>query len=208
MEKTKKEKKGFKFYLNLFWATFSLSAFTVGGGYVIVPLMRKKFVEDLGWIDEPEMLDLVALSQSAPGAMAVNCSILVGYRVAGILGALVTTFGTVLPPLIIISIIQIFYEAFRDNLYVNLVLRSMNAGVAAVIADVVISMSWNIFKSKKVLSILIMFAAFIIAYVLDVNVVYVILGAAVIGCVTTLIGMRKVKKSLDQKSGTGKDGEQ
>ncbi len=96
--------RNFKFYLKLFWSTFTLSAFTIGGGYVIVPLMRKKFVEELKWIDEEEMLNLVAISQSAPGAIAVNTSIMVGYRIAGVFGAFVTILGTVLPPLIIITV--------------------------------------------------------------------------------------------------------
>jgi len=79
-------KKDIKFYWTLFYSTFSLSAFTIGGGYVIVPLMRKKFVEELDWIDEEEMLNLVAISQSAPGPIAVNTSIMVGYRLAGVRG--------------------------------------------------------------------------------------------------------------------------
>ena len=91
-----------KIYQKLFTSTFQLSACTFGGGFVIIPLMRKKFVEELHWIEEQEMLDLTAIAQSSPGAIAVNASILVGYHVAGISGALVTLIGTVLPPLIII----------------------------------------------------------------------------------------------------------
>ena len=112
-----------KDYLTLFTSTFTLSAFTFGGGFVIIPLMRKKFVEQLHWIDEEEMMDLTAIAQSSPGAIAVNASILVGYRVAGVPGALVTVLGTVLPPLIILSIISFFYTAFRDNRIVALVMR-------------------------------------------------------------------------------------
>ena len=101
-----------KDYLTLFTSTFTLSAFTFGGGFVIIPLMRKKFVEQLHWIDEEEMMDLTAIAQSSPGAIAVNASILVGYRVAGVPGALVTVLGTVLPPLIILSIISFFTLRF------------------------------------------------------------------------------------------------
>ena len=85
----------------LFLSTLELSACTFGGGFVIIPLMRKKFVEELGWIEEQEMLDLAAIAQSSPGSIAVNVSILVGYRVAGVPGALLTTLGSVLPPLVI-----------------------------------------------------------------------------------------------------------
>ena len=94
--------KNRKFYLKLFLSTFYLSAFTFGGGYVIVPLMRKKFVNEYGWIDENEMIDLIAIAQSAPGVIAINASLIIGYKLAGILGAIVALVGTVLPPLIII----------------------------------------------------------------------------------------------------------
>lgn len=142
-------KKDKKTFIKLFTSTFYLSAFTFGGGYVIIPLMKKKFVDDLKWIEEEEMLNLTAIAQSSPGAVAVNASILLGYRIAGILGALVTILGTILPPLIIISIISFFYEAFSANVVVNAVLKGMQAGVAAVIADVVISLGHNVTKEKK-----------------------------------------------------------
>ena len=99
-------KKDLRFFWTLFVSTFTLSAFTFGGGYVIVPLMRKKFVETLKWIEEDEMMDLISIAQSAPGPIAVNSSIIIGYRLAGIPGALVTTFGTVLPPMVILAVIS------------------------------------------------------------------------------------------------------
>ena len=129
-----KEKKK---YWTLFLSVMQLSAFTFGGGFVIIPLMRKKFVEKLHWLDEQEMLDLTAIAQSSPGAIAVNASILVGYRVAGVPGALLTVAGTILPPLVIIAVISMFYTAFRDNVFVGMAMNGMLAAVAAVICDVV-----------------------------------------------------------------------
>ena len=114
-------------YAKLFGETFRLSACTFGGGFVIIPLMRKRFVEELNWIEEQEMLDLTAIAQSSPGAIPVNASILVGYHVAGIPGALITVLGTVLPPLVIISVISFFYAAFRDNPVVNLAMTGLSA---------------------------------------------------------------------------------
>lgn len=179
-------KKDFAFYRKLFAATFSLSAFTFGGGYVIIPLMRKKFVEQFHWIEEEEMLDLTAIAQSAPGAIAVNASILIGYRLAGFAGAMVTVAGTVLPPLIILSLISLAYTAFQTSLIVKLVLRGMQAGVAAVIADVTLSMGWDVLKGKKWLPILIMFGSFLAAAVFDVNVIVIILVCALIGLLAIL----------------------
>ena len=114
-------------YRTLFLSTLKLSAFTFGGGFVIIPLMRKRFVEQLGWIEEQEMLDLTAIAQSSPGAIAVNASILVGYHVAGVAGALLSIIGTILPPLVIISVISMFYKAFRDNAIVSMAMTGMLA---------------------------------------------------------------------------------
>jgi chromate transporter len=173
--------KNLKFYLQLFWSTFSLSAFTIGGGYVIVPLMRKKFVEELKWIDEEEMLNLVAISQSAPGPIAVNTSIMVGYRIAGILGSFITILGTILPPLIIITVIAQFYASFKENVIVNALLLGMRAGVAAVIIDVIIKMVKDIVKTRNKISIMIMIISFIAAAVLDINAALIIIVSGAFG---------------------------
>ena len=184
--KNKKEK-----YIKLFLSTFYLSAFTFGGGYVIISLMKKKFVDDLKWIEEEEMLNLTAIAQSSPGAVAVNASILVGYKIAGIFGALVSIIGTILPPFIILSIVSIFYTAFRENIVVNSVLKGMQAGVAAVIADVVINMASNISKEREIISIVVMMGAFIATYFFKVNVMYIILVCGIIGALKVVIKAKK-----------------
>lgn len=179
-------KHDIKFYWKLFIYTFQLSAFTFGGGYVIVPLMKKKFVEKLGWIDEREMLDFTAIAQSSPGAMAVNASVLLGYHLSGISGALVAIFGTVLPPLLLLSVISIGYSAFISNEIVKNVLRGMQAGVCAVIIDVVIDMSRVIIKDKKITPIMLMLAAFIAVTVFNINVVLVILISGLAGLLSAI----------------------
>ena len=172
-------------YKKLFFSTFKLSACTFGGGFVIIPLMRKKFVEELGWIQEDEMMDLAAIAQSSPGAIAVNASILVGYHVAGIPGAMLAVLGTVLPPLIIISIISMFYQAFRDNAYVNMAMAGMLCGVAAVICDVVINMAKNIFQKKRLLPVIVMLGSFIAVRFLSVDIISIIIICGVIGAADT-----------------------
>lgn len=189
-------KKDFSFYRHLFTSTFSISAFTFGGGYVIIPLMRKKFVEQFHWIEEEEMLDLTAIAQSAPGAIAINASILVGYRLAGFWGAMVTVAGTILPPLIILSVVSLAYAAFQSSLIVKLLLRGMQAGVAAVIADVTITMGWDILKRKKPLPILIMLGSFLAACVFNVNVMLIILVCAIIGLLATIHDERNGKAGV------------
>ncbi len=187
-------------YWKLFTSTFMLSAFTFGGGYVIIPLMRKKFVDQLHWLEEEEMLDLTAIAQASPGALAVNASILIGYRIAGILGALVTVLGTVLPPLIILSVISVFYDFFRNNWVVNLLLKGMAAGVVAVIFDVVLNMGGDVLKKKQILPIIIMVGAFIATALFSINVVLIILVCGLIGAAATFIHSYKEKNRNGGKS--------
>ena len=182
-------------YKTLFLSTLKISACTFGGGFVIIPLMRKKFVEQLGWIDEQEMLDLTAIAQSSPGAIAVNASILVGYHVAGVVGALMTVLGTVIPPLVIISVVSLFYQAFRDNAIVNLAMAGMLCGVAAVIFDVVINMAKTVFQQKKVLPVAVLLGAFIAVRFFDVNIIAVILICGVIGALETWHREKQLKEA-------------
>lgn len=107
------------------------------------------------------MLDLVAIAQSSPGAIAVNGAIVVGYKIAGIPGLLVSILGTVIPPFIIISAISVFYEIFQSNIYVKLILDGMQAGVGAVICSVVYDMSKDLIKTKSWMNNAIMMIAFV-----------------------------------------------
>ena len=113
--------------------------------------MKKKFVEELKWLEEDEMLDITAITQSSPGPLPINASVIIGYRMYGILGALVAILGTAIPPMVIISIISIFYTQFRENKYIAIALQVMRAGVAAVIMDVTINLAKNVLKTKSTL---------------------------------------------------------
>ena len=169
----------------LFKSMFVLSSCTFGGGFVIVSLMKKKFVEELQWLDEDEMLDVTAITQSAPGPLPVNASVIIGYRMAGILGSLSAVFGTILPPMIVLSIISLFYNQFRTNKYIAVALQVMRAGVAAVIFDVVINLAKNVFKTRRILYIAMMIIAFVCTYFLGVS--------AMIGLLDLLVSVLKEK---------------
>lgn len=184
-------KRDLKLYWTLFSSTFFLSAFTFGGGFVIVPLMKKKFSDELHWIGEKEILDLTAIAQSSPGPIAVNAAILIGHRIGGMAGALVSILGTVLPPLIIISVIASAYTAFRDNAIVGACLKGMQSGVAAVIADVVVGLGSKIVKSRSLFQIGLMIAAFLATWVFGVNVALIILACGVLSAAVTLVKERK-----------------
>ena len=105
-QKKAKIKRNRQTLWKLFTSTLYISTFTFGGGFVIVTFMKRKFVDEFLWIDEEEMLDLTALAQSSPGAIAVNASILVGWHVAGLPGMLIAVLGTILPPMLILTVIS------------------------------------------------------------------------------------------------------
>ena len=189
-EKTDKpQKKGD--LRTLFFTTLYISAFTFGGGFVIVTFMRRKFVEELGWIDEKEMLDFTALAESCPGAVAVNTAILVGWKICGPAGMIIAVLGTILPPMVIISVISLFYAAFAENIWVAAALRGMQSGVAAVILDVACDLGSGVLKEKSILSAIVLAAAFFCSFFLDVSVVWIILAAAAAGIVNLIILRRR-----------------
>lgn len=189
-----KEKQSKSFILwNLFKSMFVLSSCTFGGGFVIVSLMKKKFVEELGWLDEDEMLDITAITQSSPGPLPVNASVIIGYRMCGILGSIVAILGTIIPPMVIISIISIFYTEFRTNKYIAIALQVMRAGVAAVIFDVVINLMKNVIKTKRYLYIAMMLVGFVATCLLKVSAMNIILVCLSIGIVDLILELNKNK---------------
>ena len=175
----------------LFLATLYISTFTFGGGFVIVTFMKRKFVDSLKWLSEEEMLDFAALAQASPGAIAVNAAILVGWRVCGFAGMAVAVLGTILPPMVILSVMSLFYAAFAANRWVALALKGMQAGVAAVILDVACGLGAKVAKERSALSLALMAGAFLANFVFDVNVIFIILAAALAGVGKTLWLRRK-----------------
>ncbi|WP_077611390.1 chromate transporter [Clostridium sp. Marseille-P2415] len=175
-----------KILKKLFISTLYLSTFTFGGGYVIVTLLKNKFVDELHWINEEEMLDLVAIAQSSPGAIAVNGAIVVGYKLAGFWGVMCAVFGAIIPPFIILTLVSFFYQAFKSNFIIQSMLSGMKAGVGAVIVSVVYDMGSSIVKTKDFILFSIMAIAFIANYFFHVNVIYIILSVAIIGAIRTI----------------------
>lgn len=179
----------------LFVTSLYISAFTFGGGFVIITFMKRKYVDEFHWIDDKEMLDLTALAQTSPGAIAVNAAILVGWRVGGVPGAALAVLGTVIPPMIIILVISLFYAAFAANKYVALVLKGMQAGVAAVILDVVCNLGKKVAERKSIIDLFIVLGAFAATFFFKVNVVFIILIAGLIGVLrATLLKPKGVEK--------------
>ena len=190
------DKKNPKVLWTLFKSMFMLSACTFGGGFVIVSLMKKKFVEELKWLEEDEMLDITAITQSSPGPLPVNASVIIGYRMYGIIGSLVAILGTIIPPMVIISVISLFYNEFRENRYIAIALQVMRAGVAAVILDVTINLAKNVIKTKRFMYIAMMIIAFVSTYFFKVSAMLIILICLSIGIIDLFASMRKKEAEL------------
>jgi chromate transporter len=168
-------------YRTLFLSTLYLSAFTFGGGYVIVSLLQKKFVDQLHWIDQEEMLDLVAIAQSSPGAIAINGSIVIGYKLGGWKGVAAAVAGAVIPPFLIMAVISFFYQAFISNYYIKTLLAGMAAGMSAVIISAVYDMASGIVRGHDTVQIVVMMLAFIANFCFGISVLWCILAAGAVG---------------------------
>ena len=187
------QKKNLEQLWILFKSMFLLSACTFGGGFVIVSLMKKKFVEELKWLEEDEMLDITAITQSSPGPLPVNASVIIGYRMQGIPGSLAAVLGTILPPMFVISLICVFYTEFRQNLYIAAALQVMRAGVAAVILDVTWNLAKNVWNSHSVFYTSLMVLSFCGAYFFGVSAMIIILICLVIGITEAVLTSYKKK---------------
>ena len=187
------QKKNLEQLWILFKSMFLLSACTFGGGFVIVSLMKKKFVEELKWLEEDEMLDITAITQSSPGPLPVNASVIIGYRMQGIPGSLAAVLGTILPPMFVISLICVFYTEFRQNLYIAAALQVMRAGVAAVILDVTLNLAKNVWNSHSVFYTSLMVLSFCGAYFFGVSAMIIILICLVIGITEAFLTSYKKK---------------
>lgn len=154
---------------------------------MIVSLMKKKFVDEKKWLEEDEMLDITAITQSSPGPLPVNASVIIGYRMAGIAGSLTAIAGTILPPMIIISLISLCYEQFRTNEIVALALQVTRAGVAAVILDVALNLAGNIIKLHNAFYLGMMILCFIAVVFFNVSAMAVILTCLAVGIVSAVI---------------------
>lgn len=161
----------------LFKANVIISCLAVGGGYVVIPLIKKQFIDDKKAFSFDTLMEMAAVAQSTPGAIAINLAALTGYKIAGLTGAVVSCIAAVLPPLIIMSIVAMCYERIIHNQQVNTALKGMIAAIAAIIIDVVYDMGKNVARSKEATDIGLAAAVFLAAFVFNVNAILLIIAA-------------------------------
>ena len=182
------EKKSKKL-LTLFLTFLKIGAFTFGGGYAMIPLIQKEIVENKKWLTDDDILEIIAISESTPGPIAINSATFVGYRVCGFWGAALSTFGVVLPSFVIIFLISLVLREFQDIKTIQYAFNGIRAGVLALIFKAL----WSMYtKCKKgVVAYIVMALAFLLTAFLKVNVLIVIIGCAAIGLVSSLIFKRR-----------------
>lgn len=168
-------------YWELFFTFLKINTVTFGGGYTIVPVIRDEFMKKKKLIGEEEMLDLVALGQSGPGPMAISTSLLTGYRVLGPMGAIVSLIASVLPCLVIISVLYYVYDAFSTNVWVKAALDVMAGAISAVLVVTTFNMAKGALKKHTIFGSILMVSAFIASFFFKVHTGLVILIAGLIG---------------------------
>lgn len=166
-------------YLAALSIFFKIGLFTIGGGYAMIPLIEDEIVTKRNWISKEDFLDLLAIAQSAPGVMAINIAIFIGYKLRGIRGSLATTLGVVLPSFIIILAIAMFFHNFKDNLIVERIFKGIRPAVVALIAAPTFSMA----KMAKInrYTVWIPIVSALLIWLLDFSPVWIIIAAGVGG---------------------------
>ena len=177
----KENKKKLTQLFQIFTTFMKIGIFTFGGGYAMIPLIQRETVVKRKWVDDDDILDIVAIAESTPGPIAINASTFVGYRVGGFFGAVVGTVGMVLPSFIIILAISFVLNSFQDVQAVKYAFNGIRAGVLALI----IRALWLMYKN------IVMAAAFILSAFTSVNVIIVIAGCALFGLITAYINTKK-----------------
>lgn len=173
-----------KILMDMFITFFKIGAFTLGGGYAMLPIIQKEVVEKKKWIGETEFLDMVAISQSAPGPLAVNISAFVGQKMKGLMGLITSTLGAILPSFIIIILVASVFLGIENSPVVQRVFQGIRPAVVALIAVPVISMGKTAKVNKK--NFIIPLSAAVLVAVFKITPIYVILSAAAIGILDVL----------------------
>lgn len=165
-----------KIYLELFWIFIKIGTFTLGGGYAMVPLIQNEVVNNKNWIKKDDFIDMLALAQSSPGALAVNTAVFVGYKIKGITGALVTALASLLPSIIIIWVIAELFTNFQNNLYVIKAFKGIRPMVVALITASVYTIGKQAKINKFTIGIVVLVAC-LVSYLKFPPILIIILGA-------------------------------
>lgn len=178
--------------ITLFFTFIKIGAFTFGGGYAMIPLIQKEIVEKHKWIEEQEIIDMIAIAESTPGPIAINMATFVGFQAAGVGGAFLATCGVVLPSFLIIFMISFFLRQFEHLQVIKYAFNGIRVGVLVLILKALLSMFKQCPHDK--MSYLMMLGVFLLATGLDVNILFIIIGCALIGLAVTYAQAKRGEK--------------
>ena len=167
--------------LELFKSIFKIGAFTFGGGYAMIPLIEEEVVDRQNWISKEEFMDILVVAQSFPGALAINTSIFLGYRISGFIGAILALLGVVLPSFLIIIVIAAFFMQFRNNYYVNAAFLGITAAVPMLVLIGALSLSKGLKKELRTFVTIII--GVIALSIFKINPIVVIIISALYGII-------------------------
>lgn len=184
--------KKIKLLFSVFGVFFKIGAFTFGGGYAMIPLIQKETVEKKKWVTDNDILDIVAIAESTPGPIAVNAATFVGFKLAGFWGALCATFGIVIPSFVAILIFSFLFKKFHDIKILQYAFGGIRAGVLALLIKALISMYRQ--APKSLFAYIIMALTFILTTVFNINLIYIIIGCAITGVVSSVFISRRCRK--------------
>ena len=192
MKTLEKKETLFSKCLTLFWTFFKIGLFTFGGGYAMIPLISREVVENKHWIEDQDILDVFAISESTPGPIAINSATFIGYKIAGVAGSASATFGVVLPSYLIITFISLVLRNFQDIEIVKYAFFGIRAGVLALVIRAFCTMYKK--APHNVFAYAVMLAAFVAVTFLNVNAIYVIIACGIFGLVYSTVILKNVKK--------------
>ena len=174
----------------LFITMLTISS-TANSGYAILSVMKNTFVQKRKWLTEEQMEDYIALCQGSPGPLAINASMIIGYHVGGLGGAIAAVLGCAIPPLVIMLLVSIFYAAIISNNWVRVFMKGMQAGVIAMLIDLIWGMFKNVTKEQKIYPIAIMLVAFLYTWFTKFSTFYLVLGCIAVAVAAFLLRQRK-----------------
>lgn len=194
------QKWDWRLLIELFATFFKIGSFTFGGGYAMIPLIQREIVHHKKWVAEEDIIDVLAVSQAVPGAVAINAATFIGQKIAGRKGALAATLGVVLPSLLIITVIAAFFSRFQDNKWVQAAFAGIRPAVVALIAVA----AYKVGKAsiRDCAGLIVAVVAVLLILIFDIHAIFMIIGGAVVGLAAYRFFPEKVRQ-MTKREGEG-----
>ena len=180
-----------KLLIDLFFTFFKIGLFTFGGGYSMISIIENECVEKKKWISKEDMQQIIIIGESTPGPISINISTFVGYKTSKILGSIIATVGIVLPSLITITLVSIFLEQVKDNIFISMVFESIRACVIILMSMAFLNLSKH--AKKNILFYALLITSFLLNFIFDIKAIYIILFSLIFSIIYQIYLTKKEK---------------